>query len=328
MKAVVWTKYGPPEVLQLREVEKPAPGDDELLVRVRATTVTKGDCEMRALDFPLLLSLPMRFWIGVFRPKENMIPGTEYAGVIEAVGEGVTRFKIGDEVFGSAGMTLGTNAEYICVSEAPDDMGGAVAIKPKNMTFEEAATIPFGARDALHFIRLGNLEPGQKILINGAGGSIGVFAAQLAKLEGAEVTAVDSGEKLGMLRDLGADHVVDYTQEDFTTGDEVYDVIFDVVGVVRFSQANKVLKPGGAYLLANPVSQMLSGLWTRTTTDRKVIMQVSSPTVEDFHELKELIEAGKLRTVIDRRYPLEEIVEAHRYVETGAKAGNLVISVG
>jgi NADPH:quinone reductase-like Zn-dependent oxidoreductase len=327
MKAVIWTQYGPPEVLELGQVEKPVPGDGEILVRVHATTVTKGDCEMRSLDFPFLLSIPMRIWMGFFKPKRGKLLGTEFAGVIEEMGKNVTRFKVGDEVFGSAGMNLGTNAEYICLSENPDDMGGAVAIKPENMTFEEAATIPFGARDSLHFIRLGNIQSGDRILINGAGGSIGVFAVQLAKLKGAEVTAVDSVEKLDMLRELGADHVIDYRSQDFTESGIVYDVIFDVVGTVRFSKANNVLKPGGAYLLANPISQMLSGSWTRMTTDRQVIMQVSSPTLEDLITVRKLIEAGKLQTVIDRSYPLEQIVEAHHYVETGAKMGNLVITI-
>jgi NADPH:quinone reductase-like Zn-dependent oxidoreductase len=327
MKAVVWTRYGPPEVLQVQEVEKPQPGDGELLVRIHATTVTKGDCEMRALDFPLILGLPIRIWMGFLKPRAGKIPGTEYAGVVEAVGEGVRRFKVGDEVFGSAGMNLGANAEYIVVSENPDDMGGSVAIKPDNTTFEEAATFPFGAREALHFIRLAGLQPGQKILINGAGGSIGVFAVQLAKLEQAEVTAVDRAEKLEMLRGLGADQVVDYRSEDFTAQGEIYDVIFDVVGTLKFSRANKVLKPGGTYLLANPISQMLAGMWTRLTTDRHVITQASSPTVEDLHEVRRLIEAGTLRTVIDRSYPLEQIVAAHRYVENGAKQGNLVITI-
>ncbi|MGD8731996.1 MAG: NAD(P)-dependent alcohol dehydrogenase [Anaerolineales bacterium] len=327
MKAVIWTQYGPPEVLELGQVEKPVPGDGEILIRVHATTVTKGDSEMRSLDFPFLLGIPMRIWMGFFKPKRGKLLGTEFAGVIEEMGKNVTRFKVGDEVFGSAGMNLGTNAEYICLSENPDDMGGAVAIKPENMTFEEAATIPFGARDSLHFIRLGNIQSGDRILINGAGGSIGVFAVQLAKLKGAEVTAVDSVEKLDMLRELGADHVIDYRSQDFTESGIVYDVIFDVVGTVRFSKANNVLKPGGAYLLANPISQMLSGSWTRMTTDRQVIMQVSSPTLEDLITVRKLIEAGKLQTVIDRSYPLEQIVEAHHYVETGAKMGNLVITI-
>ncbi|MEJ2012409.1 MAG: NAD(P)-dependent alcohol dehydrogenase [Anaerolineales bacterium] len=325
MKAIIWDRYGPPEVLRVGILEKPSPKDDELLVRVRATTVTKGDCEMRALDFPLVLGLPIRLWIGMFKPRK--IPGTEFAGVVEAVGSSVTNFEVGDEVFGSTGMRLGTNAEYLCVPEAPDDMGGAVTIKPENMTFEQAATVPFGARDALHFIRLAGLEPGSKILINGAGGSIGVFAVQLARLEEAEVTAVDSAEKLELLHQLGADHVIDYRTQDFASTGDVYDVIFDVVGTVEFARANNALKPGGMYLLANPVSQMLSGMWTRLTTDREVIMQASSPTVEDLIAVREQIEAGKLRTVIDREYPLEQIVEAHRYVETGAKQGNVVITV-
>ncbi len=328
MKAIAWTKYGPPEVLQLREIEKPTPMDDEILIRIHATTVTAGDCEMRALKFPLLLSLPMRLWIGFLKPKQGTIPGTELAGVIEAVGKNVTMFKIGDQVFGAAGMKFGANAEYICLSEKPDDMQGGVALKPSNMTFEEAATIPFGGRDALHFIRLGNLQPGQKILINGAGGSIGIFSVQLAKLAGAQVTAVDSGGKLDMLRALGADHVVDYTQEDFTKSSVVYDLIFDVVGTVRFSRANKVLKEGGTYLLANPMSQLLSGSWTNLISSRKVKMQTASGTQGDLVTLRGLIEEGKLHTYIDREFPLEQIVEAHRFVETGAKKGNVVITVG
>lgn len=328
MKAIAWTKYGPPEVLQLREIEKPTPMDDEILIRIHATTVTAGDCEMRALKFPLLLSLPMRLWIGFLKPKQGTIPGTELAGVIEAVGKNVTMFKIGDQVFGAAGMKFGANAEYICLSEKPDDMQGGVALKPSNMTFEEAATIPFGGRDALHFIRLGNLQPGQKILINGAGGSIGIYAVQLAKLAGAQVTAVDSGGKLDMLRALGADHVVDYTREDFTKSSVVYDLIFDVVGTVRFSRANKVLKEGGTYLLANPMSQLLSGSWTNLISSRKVKMQTASGTQGDLVTLRGLIEEGKLHTYIDREFPLEQIVEAHRFVETGAKKGNVVITVG
>ena len=327
MKAVVWTKYGPPEVLQLQEIEKPIPKDDEVLIRIHATTVTAGDCEMRSLKFPLILSLPMRLWIGLFKPKENTIPGTELAGEIEAVGKDVSLFKVGDQVYGAAGMKFGANAEYICLPERPEEMEGGVAIKPANMTFEEAATVPFGGRDALHFLRLGKIQPGQKVLINGAGGSIGTFAVQLAKLEGAEVTAVDRGEKLEMLRELGADHVVDYTREDFTESGEMFDVIFDVVGKIKFSQGNKVLKENGTYLLANPAAQMISGLWTQMTSKRKVLMQTASGTVKDLNYLRGLIEKRKLRTIIDNTYPLEEIVEAHRYVETGAKQGNLVITI-
>jgi NADPH:quinone reductase-like Zn-dependent oxidoreductase len=328
MRAIVWTKYGPPEVLQLRNVEKPVPKDDEVLIRIYATTVTAGDCELRSLKLPFILGLPLRIWIGFSKPKKNTIPGTELAGVIEAIGKDVQQFKAGDQVFGAAGMGFGANAEYICLPERPGEMEGGVTIKPANMTFEEAATVPFGGRDALHFLRLGNIKSGQKILINGAGGSIGTFAVQLAKLDGAEVTAVDSAEKLDMLRSLGADHVIDYTQEDFTQNGESYDVIFDVVGKVSFSRSKISLKENGTYLLANPVSQMLTGLWTQITSKKKVIMQTSSGTIEDLNYLRKLIEDGKIRTVIDRQYPLEEIVEAHRYVETGAKKGNLVITIG
>ena len=329
MKAIVWTKYGAPDVLQLQEVEKPVPKENEVLVKIHATTVTAGDCEMRDLKFPFYLSLPMRLWIGLFKPKGTTIPGTEIAGEIEAVGADVKLFKVGDQVFGSAGMGFGANAEYICLPEEPGNMEGTLAIKPANMTYEEAATIPFGARDALHFLRFGTLQNGDKILINGAGGSIGIFAVQLAKLKGAEVTAVDSAEKLDMLRSIGADHVIDYTKEDFAQNGEVYDVIFDVVGTLSFSGTKRSITPNGTYLLANPVrGQLLRGLWTRITSSNKVFMQTSSPTTEDLIYLREQVEAGKIRTVIDREYPLEEIVEAHRYVETGAKKGNLVITVG
>jgi NADPH:quinone reductase-like Zn-dependent oxidoreductase len=328
MKAIVWTEYGPPDVLELREVETPSPKDNEVLIKIYATTVTAGDCELRNLKFPIYLSLPMRLWRGFSKPKENSILGTELAGEIEAVGKDVKRFKEGDQVFGSAGMNFGTNAEYICLPEEPGEMEGGVVIKPTNMTYEEAATVPFGGRDALHFLRLGNIQNGQRILINGAGGSIGTFAVQLAKQYGAEVTAVDSGGKLDMLRSIGADHVIDYTQEDFTKRGEIYDVIFDVVGKVSLSGSKRSITQDGTYLLANPMgSQMVRGPWTKMTSSKKVVMETSSPTTEELKVLKELVEAGKLRTVIDRTYPLEQIAEAHRYVETGGKKGNVVITV-
>jgi NADPH:quinone reductase-like Zn-dependent oxidoreductase len=329
MKAVVWTRYGPPEVLQLREVDKPAPGDNELLIRIRATTVTKGDCEMRSLQFPIYLNLAMRLWRGFLRPRGGSIMGTELAGDVEAVGKDVRLFEVGDQVFGAAGLEFGANAEYICLPEAPGAMEGGVAIKPANMTYEEAATVPFGGRDALHFLRKANVQSGQKVLINGAGGSIGTFAVQLARYYGAEVTAVDSGPKLDMLRSIGADHVIDYTQEDFTRGSEVYDVIFDVVGVLRFSPSDRSLKEDGTYVTANPrVPQMVQALWTTRRSSRKVVMETASGTVEDLVYLRELIEAGRITTVIDRTYPLEETAEAHRYVEKGGKLGNVVITVG
>ncbi|HEY5669174.1 MAG: NAD(P)-dependent alcohol dehydrogenase [Anaerolineales bacterium] len=327
MKAIVWTKYGPPDVLELREVEKPTPKDNEVLIKIHATTVTAGDCELRSLKLPIYISLPLRIWLGFREPRSNTIPGTELAGKIEAVGKYIKKFKVGDQVFGSAGMGFGANAEYLCLPEEPGEMEGGVAIKPTNMTYEEAATVPFGGRDALHFLRKGNIQSGQKILINGAGGSIGTFAVQLAKYFGAEVTAVDSTAKLDMLTSIGADHVIDYTLEDFTKRGEIYDVIFDVVGKISFLRSNKALKQNGTYLLANPGSQVVQGLWTSLTSSKKVIMQTASGTIADLIFLKELIEAGKIKTVIDRRYPLEQTAEAHRYVETGQKQGNVVITV-
>jgi NADPH:quinone reductase-like Zn-dependent oxidoreductase len=327
MQAVVWTRYGPPDVLELRELEKPTPKEDEVLIRIHATTVTAGDCEMRSLRFPIYLRLAMRLWRGVLRPRKNSIMGTELAGEIEAVGQGVRRFGAGDQVFGSAGMGFGTNAEYICLPAEPGEMEGTLAEKPANMTYEEAATVPFGGRDALHFLRQGNIQGGQKILINGAGGSIGTFAVQLAKHFGAEVTAVDSTPKLDMLRSIGADHVVDYTREDFTANGEIYDVIFDVVGKMSLSRSKRSVKQDGTYLLANPTKQMGQALWTRMTSSITVIMGTASATTADLVYLKELVEAGRIKTVIDRCYPLEQIAEAHRYVETGQKQGNVVITM-
>jgi NADPH:quinone reductase-like Zn-dependent oxidoreductase len=328
MKAIVWTEYGPPEVLQLQEVEKPTPRDDEVLIRIHATTVTAGDCELRSLKFPIYMNLVMRLWRGLLKPRGTSILGTELAGEIEAVGKDVKLFKEGDHVFGSAGTGFGANAEYICLPEKPGEMEGGVAIKPANMTFEEAATVPFGGRDALHFLRLGNIQSGQRILINGAGGSIGTFAVQLAKYFGAEVTAVDSTGKLDMLRSIGADHVIDCTQEDFTKSGEIHDVIFDVVGTISFSRTERSIAQDGTYLLANPMrSQMIRGPWTGMTSSKKVVMQTASGAIADLVYLRELIEAGNIGTVIDRTYPLEQIVEAHRYVEGGGKLGNVVITV-
>ena len=264
----------------------------------------------------------MRIWVGLRKPSRKPIPGTELAGEIVSVGKDVTLLKEGDQVFGSSGLNFGANAEYICLPE------GAVAAKPSNMTYEEAAAVPFGGRDALHFLRKGNVRSGQKILINGAGGSIGTFAVQLAKVLGAGVTAVDSGEKLEMLRSIGADQVIDYTVEDFTENSEIYDVIFDVIGKVSLSHSKRSLKENGTYLLANPgMGQLLRGLWIRMTTSTKVVTQAANATTDELVFLRELIEAGKIETVIDRTYSLEQIADAHRYVETGQKQGNVVITV-
>ncbi len=328
MKAVVWTKYGPPEVLQLQEVAKPTPKDKEVLIRIYATTVTAGDCELRRLKLPLGLSLPIRALVGLIRliRPRPIILGQELAGEIEAVGKEATRFRKGDQIFGWSGLRLGAYAEYKCL---PED--GVLAIKPSNMTYEEAAVLPVGGLEAVHFMRNGTIQSGQKVLINGAGGSIGTFAVQLAKYFGAEVTGVDSTEKLDMLRLIGADHVIDYTREDFTQNGETYEVIFDVVGKSSFSRSVRSLAHNGRYLLGNPrLSQRVRGQWTSLRSSKKVIPYTARTAGEytaDLHFLKELIEAGKIKSVIDRRYPLEQIAEAHRYVDTGQKKGNVVITV-
>ena len=322
MKAIICTKYGPPEVLQLKEVEKPIPKESEVLVRVHATTVTMGDCEIRRFKMPTWLWLLARIGFG-FRGPRKKILGQELAGEIESVGKDVKQFKKGDQVFALTGFRLGAYAEYDCLPEK-----ALIASKPSNMTYEEAAAVPLGGLHALHFLRKANIQNGKKVLIIGAGGSIGTFAVQLAKSFRAEVTGVDSTGKLDMLRSIGADQVIDYTNEDFTKNGETYDVIFDVVGKSSFSGCIRSLKENGFYLLGNPgLSQQFRALWT-SRSGKKVIGGTVSYKTEDLIFIKEIIEAGKIRSVIDRRYPLEQIAEAHTYVDTGQKTGNVVITVG
>jgi NADPH:quinone reductase-like Zn-dependent oxidoreductase len=327
MQAVIWTRYGPPEVLQLQEVEKPTPKDNEVLIRVRATTVTAGDCEARSLKFPFWLALPMRFYVGLGKPTRMTVLGQELSGEIEAVGKDVQRFKVGDAVFGTTGFRFGGYAEYACLPAESDD--GVLALKPANLSFDEAAAAPTGGLEALHFLRRAPIQPGEKLLINGAGGSIGTAGLQIARLEGAEITAVDSGEKLDMLRSLGADHVIDYTREDFSQSGEKYDVIFDVVGKGdSFARSMRALKPDGRYLMANPrLPAILHGLWISATSRKQIIGSFAGRDLADLRRLKDMIEAGQIQIIIDRRYPLAEAAEAHRYVETGRKKGNVVITV-
>jgi NADPH:quinone reductase-like Zn-dependent oxidoreductase len=323
MKAIVWTKYGSPDGLQLQEVEKPTPKDDEVLIRNHAATVIAGDCELRAMKFPLLIGLPMRAYVGFGRPKRVTILGQELAGVIEAVGPGVTRFKPGDQVLAPCLLRLGAYAEYVCLPE------NYPVLKPDFLTYEEAATVPTGGVYGLHLVRKAALGPGSRLLINGAGGSIGTYAVQIAKSLGAQVTAVDSAEKLDFMRSIGADDVIDYARQDFTESGESYDAIIDVVGKSPYSRSLRSLKPNGRYVLGNPgLSARLRAPLTSGRGGRQVITEDPGQRPEYYTALEALFEAGKIRTIIDRRYPLEQTTEAHRYVDEGHKKGNVVITVG
>ena len=316
MKAIVYTKFGPPQVLQFQEVEKPTPKDHEVLIKIYATAVTKEDPDMRASPG----------FNGFLKPR-NPILGQELAGEIEAVGKAVTRFRPGDAVFGMD--AFGAYAEYKCM---PED--GALAMKPVNMTFEDAASVPNGALTALPFLRdKGNIQGGQSVLIYGASGSVGTAAVQLAKYYGAEVTGVCSTSNMKTVKSLGADQVIDYTQEDFTENGKTYDIIFDTVGKRSFSECKDSLTECGAYLTTVPTpATMLQVLWTSRASGKKVKfaatgLRPASVKIKDLVFLKELIEAGKLKAAIDRCYALEQIAEAHRYVEKGHKKGNVVITL-
>ena len=328
MKAIVWTKYGSPDGLQLREVATPTPKDNEVLIKVHAATASTADTEFRRLKFPLLFAIPLRLYLGFRKPNRMTILGTEFAGEIVSAGKEVTRYQPGDQVFGYTGLGMGTYAEYLCVPEKPSALASVMGEKPANMTYEEAAAIPFGGLEALHSLRQANIQIGQRVLINGAGGSIGTYSVQLAKHYGAEVTGVDKPGKLAMLRSIGADHVIDYTQEDFTKSGQTYDVILDTIGKSSFSGSLRSLKENGTYLNANP--GLFGGVrmrWISKRSSKRVIPWTAGYTANNLLALKGLTEAGTIKAIIDRRYPLEQIAEAHRYVETGHKKGNVVIVV-
>ena len=323
MKAIVYTKYGTPDVLQVRDIEKPEPGDDEFLIKVHAAEATKADCEMRSFRFAVKwFWLPLRVAMGITKPKKQVLGGY-FSGEIETTGKGVTRFNMGDPVFGATGLRFGAYGEYLCLPASY-----TIVPKPHNMSFEQAAAVPLGGLNALHFMRKANIRNGEKVLVNGAGGSIGTFAVQIAKLMGAEVTAVDSTIKQEMLRRIGADHFFDYTRQDFTKSGQAYDVIFDMVARNSYSRCVNALNPKGRYLMGNPrLSDMLRSVITSAFTDKTAIFAFAGEKQEELLALKEMIEQGQIKSIVDKVYPLEQVAEAHRRVESEQRLGIVVISV-
>ena len=331
MKAIVYKEYGSPDVLHIEEVAKPAPKDNEVLIKNYATTVNFGDLMARNYKAvsPRQFNMLFLFWLmakisfGLNRPK-NPILGSEFAGEVEAVGSAVTRFKPGDQVFGYLGPSMGAYAAYFCMPE-----NGVLASKPAHMTYEEAAVVPYGAIMALNLLRKANVQPGQKVLINGASGGIGSAAVQIAKHFGAKVTGVCGTPRLGFVKSLGADHVIDYTVEDFTKNGETYDLIFDILGKSSFARCKNSLKPNGILLFASfKMKQLVQMLrTTRSGSGKRVICSIAPGSLEDLNFVKELVEAGKIQAIIDRCYPMEQAAEAHRYVEEGHKKGNVVITM-
>ena len=322
MKAMVYERYGPPEVLQLKEVEKPIPKDNEVLIKIHATTVTSGDCRVRSLNVPAGFGLIMRLIFGISKPKQPIL-GTELAGVIESVGKDACKFKVGDPVFAFGDAAMGCYAEYKCM---PQD--GAVALKPSNLTFDEAAALSFGGVTALDFFKRAKLQRGEKVLINGASGGVGSAAVQLARHFGAEISAVCSSANVDLVKSLGASHVIDYTKVDFANNGETYDVIVDTVGTAPFSRSKASLKRGGRLLMVLAgLPDMLKAPWVALTSDKKVIAGPVATRPEDLRFLAGLAEAGEFKPVIDRRYPFEQIAQAHRYVDTGRKKGNVIITL-
>ncbi len=328
MRAIIWTKYGSPDGLQLQEVETPTPKENEVLIKIHAATASRADTEFRRLKLPLLFAIPVRLYLGPIKPTRIKILGTEFAGEVVATGKDVTQYRTGDQVYGYTGLGMGTYAEYVCLPEKSSALLGVMSKRPINITYEEAAAVPFGGLEALHSLDRVNLQRGQKVLIVGAGGSIGTYSVQLAKHYGAEVTGVDGGGKLDMLRSIGADHVIDYTREDYTKNGQKYDVIMDTIGGSLFAGSVRSLNEDGTYLNVNPkMSHRLQMAWAKGKSNKKLLSWEGEYTTKNLLRLRELIGAGTIKPVIDRIYPLEQIVEAHRYVETDQKKGNVVIKV-
>lgn len=322
MKAIVYNKYGPANVLHLKEIEKPVPKDNELLIKVHSAEVTKADCEMRSFNFAVKwFWLPLRLVWGVFKPKKKVLGGY-FSGEITEVGKNVTKFIVGDKIFGSTQMRFGAYGEYICL---PDSY--SIVKKPDNMSYEEAAAVPLGGLNALHFMRKANIKKGETVLINGAGGSIGTFAIQIAKEFGAEVTAVDSSIKETMLRQLGADHFIDYARKDVTKQDKKYDIIFNMVAYSRYSDFINIVKSKGRYIVGNPkLTDMMRSVVTSKFTDKKTIFSFAGEKKEELIALRGMIEAGKIRSIIDKVYSINQIVEAHQRVEAEHRIGITVLS--
>ena len=324
MKAITYSHYGSPEVLQIRNIDKPEPQDDEVLIKVQAAEATKSDCELRSFKYAVKwFWLPLRIAFGVWRPRRQVLGGY-FAGEVESIGTGVTQFSVGDQVFGCAGFRFGAYGEFVALPQSY-----AIVAKPHNMSFAEAAAVPLGGLNALHFIGRAKIQPGEKVLINGAGASIGAHAVQIAKSMGAEVTAVDSAIKEEFLLSIGADHFVDYAKEDCLANGRKYDVIFNMVPHSSYSAAIKALNPHGRYLIGNPrLSVMLRSVLTNRFTDKTATFAFAGETTEGLTTLKQMIEDGEIRSIVDRVYAMEQAVEAHYRVETEARNGAVVIAIG
>jgi len=322
MKAIVYTEYGSSNVLQIKDIERPSPKDDELLIKVHSAEVTKADCEMRSFNFAVKwFWLPLRLTLGVFKPKKQILGGY-FSGEIQDIGKDVSKFKKGDQVFGTTRMRFGAYGEYLCLPE-----NYTIVKKPKNISYDEAAAVPLGGLNALHFMRKANIKEGDKVLINGAGGSIGTFGVQIAKAMGAEVTVVDSSIKEKMLIQIGADHFINYTKENITKSSKTYDVIFNMVANSRYVDFIKILNPGGRYIMGNPrLSDMLRSMLTSKFTNKTAIFAFAGEKEEELNTLKNMIEQGEIKPIVDKVYSYIHVAEAHQRVETEQRLGIVILS--